>query len=72
MVLILIVGLAFRMSIPFRNLRAGVEETVPLENSRKSGYLAACLFGDVCRKTFWALLIEGTCNSDFQNIRGMP
>jgi hypothetical protein len=36
---VLIVGLAFRISIPFRNPHAGVEETGPLENSRKSGTL---------------------------------
>jgi hypothetical protein len=34
---VLIVGLAFRISIPFRNPHAGLEETGTLENGRKSG-----------------------------------
>jgi hypothetical protein len=34
---ILIVGLAFRICIPFRNPHAGMEETGPLENGRKLG-----------------------------------
>jgi hypothetical protein len=36
---VLIVGLVFRISIPFKNHHAEVEENGPLENGRKSGTL---------------------------------
>jgi hypothetical protein len=49
---VVIVGLAIRISIPFRNLHAGVEEIGPLENGRKSVYLTASLCRGFCRKPF--------------------
>jgi hypothetical protein len=36
---VLIVGLAFRISIPFRNPHAGVQETGSFKNSRNLGIL---------------------------------